>query len=905
MKKYILTIISIASAIVGCAQSFPFPMNENNYAYPYGIAATEDNAKIQEVFEKWDNTMYRESSDGQYGRIRFDSEEYTVSEGIGYGMLIYVYMANDVNVLCQDRFDKLYAYYKKWSNAKGLMNWKITGFESVSNGGAATDADLDVALALCLAAKQWGSSDDFNYAEEAETILKSIYTYEVATKNGLSLFKPGDSWDSRGNACYFTVASVGVFIQAQKELGFTETFDWEKVYEDSHTYLELCQKNGLWPDWSNWNGSVYKADSDYGWDACRTPWRIAWDYVWFGNESSKSMMDKTIEFMQQKEIINMPGAASSYDNITASSYSDITNGSAGGKGNSAFSGAFGCALTVDEAQQENLDTYFTYVKNRKENPYYPPTLQVLYLLEMSGNAANFFELDGGAEATIINPYITAATTNGNTLSITCSKLMAKTNDVSGFTLYRNGEEVADAFSAITTDRNTITLTLDTELSAGEILSLSYTGTGITSEQGATLNNAIKIATTNTIYTIGGSTMLADCENLATTNLGGNWYSYSDGTTKGSYAMEDGGANGTDSAAHFIYSNFTSYTGVGFNNLPQERSYDCSGSTGLSFYHKGSATTMEVKSAAMRNNGYTYQTYNIEEHEDWTLIEMTWDDLADAGGYNFVSANLIADFTGVQWHAVTTEGEFWIDEVSLIGRSIEPETINREALATSITSANIVYGKITEDAYPEDAVEVFIQAITDATIARETVETTQEAIDKADSTLQAAITIFKNSAYADKTKLANLIEKTTELLNAAAIGENDGEYPETAKLALEEAIASAQEVYEKEGLTVPESNEAIQTLHKAMTTFKKAVIKTSICTMSIRFSLYPNPCTDVIYVNAEEEINVIYLIAMNGTTITIPVHQQSAQIQTSELAQGVYTIIVVSKTGQTSSQFIKK
>ena len=73
-------------------------------------------------------------------------------------MLIYVYMSNSTNSTARTRFDKLYNYYKRLSTQGGyLMDWKISGFSSVNLSGSATDADLDVALALALAHKQWDS----------------------------------------------------------------------------------------------------------------------------------------------------------------------------------------------------------------------------------------------------------------------------------------------------------------------------------------------------------------------------------------------------------------------------------------------------------------------------------------------------------------------------------------------------------------------------------------------------------------------------------------------------------------------------------------------------------------------------------------------------------------------------
>lgn len=114
MKNLFLLIASIAFAITSFSQNYPFPMNESGYSYPYGIVpSTVSNSTIQSKFKAWENAMWEES--GNYGRIKFDPDnvDKTVSEGIGYGMLIYVYMANETNTQCQDHFDKLYNYYKR------------------------------------------------------------------------------------------------------------------------------------------------------------------------------------------------------------------------------------------------------------------------------------------------------------------------------------------------------------------------------------------------------------------------------------------------------------------------------------------------------------------------------------------------------------------------------------------------------------------------------------------------------------------------------------------------------------------------------------------------------------------------------------------------------------------------
>lgn len=830
MKKFLVSVVGVMLSLLAFSQNFPFPMNESGYKYPYGISASNpDNSKIQSKFVSWDNTMYKESSDGQYGRIRYDAEAETVSEGIGYGMLIYVYMANETNTQCQERFDKLYAYYKKWSNGNGLMNWKINGFESVKEYNAATDADLDVALALCLAAKQWEYSDKYVYADEAQSLLSKIYSKEVTTKNGYKVFKPGDMWDNFSNPCYFTVASVGVFDQAQEDLGFSSTRDWASVYTGAHKWLELTQKNGLWPNWAHWDGSLgcpnYKNADDYGWDACRTPWRVAWDYLWFGNTSSKGMIEKTLEFMDAKGILTGPnGKAGFYQNLSASNYSGVTfktDESYTGN-NAAFIGAFASALMCDENMQSNLDSYHSTLKNRTDNPYYAPTLQILYLLTTSGNAANFFDCDNGGA--VVNPVITAATTDGNSVVLTSSKALKSSSNYNGFSLYQNGTKKSNVISGMSVSGKTITLNLkNITIESTDGISISYEGDYLLSEEDGVLGKTAMFPVKNKVS--GGSTLLADCENGEVTLLGGTWYSYVGNGTQ-SYEIVSGGANSTAHSAHFTYSGVTNYAGMGFNILEEEAAYDFSGSTGITFYHKGSAAILEIGTSVISD--YSYHVVNVESHASWTPVTVEWESVSgpgwgDGDNIDFVSQNLCSKITKFQWKVTSGTGEFYIDEVVLMGKTIDAGGVDKSALEATIATANSLYGAATTDQYPESAITALYNAIVAAGTVNMNSSATEDQVSSANSTLIQAIATFKATAYADKSPLSKAIATATVLSNNAPIGTANGDYPQSAKDDLDAAIASAQTVYNKVGLTETEMNSAIDALNTAISTFKASVL----------------------------------------------------------------------------------
>lgn len=829
MKKLLLITLCITTALAGISQNFPFPMNEQGYTYPYGISATSPrNSSIQSKFVAWDKALYEES--GNLGRIKFDDTKYTVSEGIAYGMLIYVYMANETNTKCQDRFDKLYAYYKKFNDGKGLMHWKIEGFSSVNGTGAATDADLDVAFALCLAAKQWEKSSNY-YAKEAETILKNVYNYEVGNHNGLKLFKPGDGWDNQSNPCYFTVASVGVFKQAQEELGFTTKKDWATVYDDSHTYLEKSQRNGVWPNWADWSTNYAPAkrswgddtDYDFGWDACRVPWRVAWDYVWFGNESSKDMMAKTIALLDAKGWAKSPSSVGYMTGLRGSGYSNISTTSMAG--NVSWTGSVGCAFMTDATRQSNLDSYYTQNVTATGGPYYAQTIQILYMLTMSGNAANFY--DCGGSATVTSPVVSSATTDGKVITLTCSKKMKSSTNYSGFTVYLNGVAQSNVISSMSVSGNTITLNLkNITVESGDAVAVSYNGTYLTSDQDAALGSVVKMTVKNNVP--GGNTILADCENDEVTLLGGTWYSYV-GVGTASHKIETGGANSTSHAAHFTYSGVSDYSGMGFNILDEGDPYDLTGSTGITFYHKGSAATLEV--ATPTTSDYSHHIYSVPSHANWTPVTVNWTDLTGPGwgagnSTDFNEGKLYSEVIKFQWKVVGS-GEFYIDEVTLIGKTIAAPSADKSKLETTLATANSLYGAATTDMYPQSAITTFYKAIDAAATVNINAKATQTEVDNANTTLTKAIATFKATAYADKSSLQKAIASATTVSMNAVIGSANGQYPQSAKDDLDAAIAAAQTSYNTVGLTATEVSAAVTKLNAAVTAFNNSKISTSV------------------------------------------------------------------------------
>src|SRR6185437_10729001 len=135
------------------------------------------------AYNTWKSQYVTSCSSGY--RINFDTPSETVSEGIGYGMLLAAYAAD------QALFNGLYGYYKANSNGNGFMNWHTGGCSGVIGANGATDADEDVALALVIASDQWPTATSpYNYKTEATSMINKIGNLEIFGNQAVN----GDGW---------------------------------------------------------------------------------------------------------------------------------------------------------------------------------------------------------------------------------------------------------------------------------------------------------------------------------------------------------------------------------------------------------------------------------------------------------------------------------------------------------------------------------------------------------------------------------------------------------------------------------------------------------------------------------------------------------------------------------------
>jgi endo-1,4-beta-D-glucanase Y len=365
------------------AVNYPYPQRKN---YPGGTINTTNSIASTNLKAKFLNFL-----DGFYvegtcngsdcARIKFDpgKENQTVSEGIGYAMIMMVYFS-DATTDYQNQFDKLWKYYNSFLDNNGLMNWCIThqdagsgfnGSTGTCGSNAATDAEFDVALALAMAHYQFG---DQKYLDDAKTLIGKIRQYEMNT-NGLH--KPGDGWDNYKNPSYVSPAAFEIFKEL--ETGANSTF-WGTAITANYTLLTSNQNSttGLPSGWCDASGNPTNGNASstaYDMDATRAPWRWAWSKAWYNHTQANALLNKLASWVNGKNAEDVKGPIA-------------LNGTWGTDANSSYVGSLMNALMVSSTYQDKLNSYWLSTISISESAYFNLAMQVLTGLLATGNMPN-------------------------------------------------------------------------------------------------------------------------------------------------------------------------------------------------------------------------------------------------------------------------------------------------------------------------------------------------------------------------------------------------------------------------------------------------------------------------------------------------------------------------------------
>jgi len=387
MLKKITVILALAVLLAYSAVKFPYPQRKNYGNSTINAVNSTADADLKAKFQNYIKDFYVAS--GDQARIKFfdpdkpGDADYTVSEGIGYAMLLAVYFS-DATKSYEEEFGKLWNYYKKWSNNNGLMNWKIQGFSSANQTGSASDADFDVALALVMARYQF---DKTEYETAAKTLIAAIRTKDF-DGNGLHL--PGDSWggtaDNNRNPSYVAPAAFQIFKEVEGNSA------WDNIITKNYSFLTSNRNttSGLPSDWANTSGTPQQCSAcgysgtKYGQDAVRAPWRWATAKAWFGGNSAHSsagtLLSTLGSWVNGKTATEIKGPIDLNGTLPSS-----------GNSNSSYIGSLMCALMNSSSYQTKLNSFFSTMIGQTgtaDASYYNQSMLLLTGLLASGNMPN-------------------------------------------------------------------------------------------------------------------------------------------------------------------------------------------------------------------------------------------------------------------------------------------------------------------------------------------------------------------------------------------------------------------------------------------------------------------------------------------------------------------------------------
>ncbi|MGB7313102.1 MAG: glycosyl hydrolase family 8 [Nodosilinea sp.] len=271
------------------------------------LALPVENTHNNQLLESWQ--AYRSRFIQADGRVidREDGDR-TVSEGQAYAML------RAVTINDPDTFKRTYAWAKEnliRLDAEGqpsdlLWAWKWgqqpDGSWGTLDANFATDADVDAATALIMAAERWNCPQ---YLDEARALLADIWAYgTLDLPDGSRQLIPGPAEAFRIeqaqiilNPSYFAPASFRLFAEIDPDR------NWQSLIDSGYAMLDDLadfSATGLPPDWVVYAPAFgtyrqmpldHSLQSRYSFDAFRVWWRVSQDAAWSSEPRAQAYLE--------------------------------------------------------------------------------------------------------------------------------------------------------------------------------------------------------------------------------------------------------------------------------------------------------------------------------------------------------------------------------------------------------------------------------------------------------------------------------------------------------------------------------------------------------------------------------------------------------------------------------------
>ncbi len=352
----------------------PFPQNKAPGSCTLAPNVEAFNSALSEYYDEWKQRFLKSD-----GGVFSPEDNRVISEGMGYGLLLAASFGD------KDTFDKMWGYVSGRLSG-GLMTWTDGGT------GSATDADADIAYALLLAGDQWGG----DYGSRASSMITAMSNGSGGDVTS-GRINAGSNWGSQDvyNASYFTPAYYGAFGG-----------DWGgTILSNGYSILQSCNakfgdaSNGLVPDWckpSNGDpldgNAVAQVTSTickpgdcmyYAFDAARIPWRIGDDACLNNRNEAKTYLNQLIG-----HFVDLYGA-DHIENVRSGYRPDGGAHADSAEMQASFIGPVGVgamSLSDKTAYERAFRAVLDILRDTRFNrTYYPATVGLLTLMEMSGN----------------------------------------------------------------------------------------------------------------------------------------------------------------------------------------------------------------------------------------------------------------------------------------------------------------------------------------------------------------------------------------------------------------------------------------------------------------------------------------------------------------------------------------
>jgi len=404
MYRTVLTAAALVTSSYAIHPQLPFPQSIHfeNTLRPSNKTDAELNSAVSTFYTGWKKVYLRPtiSVKGGYiiatgGGTNAEDDAITVSEGHGYGMIITALMAG-FDPEAQTIFDGFYKVFRAWPSDMDpdLMTWQIEGKvgkkELPKLASSASDGDMDIAYALILADRQWGSSGTINYLAEAKKVIDAIRRKDVHPELYRTLLgdwvEPGNEYSIGTRSSDWMVSHFRLFGKVSGKEQF-----WENVTDTCYSILNQVQNKttGLMPDFIDGIPAVpakpeyleTPRDGMFSSNACRTPWRIAMDFVHYGEPKSRESLLPLLKWIDQKSGSDLTKMDNGYTLEGKANWPVDDWGTWG-----AYSAPIMVAATTDSSFQKLVDTGWNHnsIFDKKVG-YYGNAIRMMTILAVSGN----------------------------------------------------------------------------------------------------------------------------------------------------------------------------------------------------------------------------------------------------------------------------------------------------------------------------------------------------------------------------------------------------------------------------------------------------------------------------------------------------------------------------------------